>query len=129
MGSAGSITPRQRKSDVSACVTPLTERATDLAYLISSAARCSRKTQWDTPMTSVRYALLTALVGFGALAGSAQMSPASAGKWDWVNNKPYVDCLKLFYYGDFLAPKGQTPAQQAARKEKGRQYCNRTYGY
>ena len=80
-------------------------------------------------MTSVRVALLAALVGLGAIAGSAQVSPASAGQYDYLSNKPYLDCLKLFYSGDFLAPRGQTPAQQAARREKGRQYCNRTYGY
>lgn len=77
-------------------------------------------------MKSSRIALyaFAAIVGLGTLSGT---TPASALNLSWVNNKPYVDCLKLFYYGDFMAPPNSTPAQTAARKEKGRRYCNRQF--
>ena len=80
-------------------------------------------------MKSSRIALfaLAAIVGLGTLAGSAQYSPASAGPYDWMSNKPYVNCLKLFATGNFMVPANASPAQVAALHEKGRHYCNRTY--
>ena len=79
-----------------------------------------------TKMKSSRMSLLAfaATVGLGMLAGSA---PASATDWSWLSNKPYTDCLKLFYSGDFLMPANATPAQRAAKHEHGRRYCNRVY--
>jgi len=83
-------------------------------------------------MKSSRIALyiFAAIVGLGTLAGSAQYSPASAGQWDWLGNKPYVDCLKLM---DSMSRGGgiwgptRTPAQQAAGYDRGRRQCNQKY--
>jgi len=77
-------------------------------------------------MKSLRTSLLAfAIVGFSTLAGS--VPAASATNWSWLSNKPYMDCLKLLYYGDYLIPASATPAQRAAKKEQGRRYCNRQY--
>lgn len=68
-----------------------------------------------------------------AFAASIQIAlligtgPASAGQWDWLSNKDYVNCLKLFASGDFLVPANATAAQRDALHEKGRRYCNRQY--
>jgi hypothetical protein len=80
-------------------------------------------------MKSSRIAVFAfaAIVGLGALAGSAQYSPASATDWSWLSNKDYVACLQLFANGDFLMPKNATPAERAAKHEQGRHYCNRQY--
>ncbi len=84
------------------------------------------RTNGTTKMKSSRISLfaLAAIVGLGTLAGSA---PASATDWSWLANKPYTDCLKLFYSGDFLIPANATPAQRAEKHEQGRRYCNRQY--
>ncbi len=71
-----------------------------------------------------RISLLALAAILGTLAGSA---PASATDWNWLSNKPYTDCLKLFYTGDFLMPANATPAQRAAKHEQGRRYCNRKF--
>ena len=78
-------------------------------------------------MTFARVALLAAAV-LGATAFSA---PASAFNTDfrYLNNKPYMNCIKLFYYNGYMMPSGLSPAGQAAYKEKGRRMCNRNYGY
>jgi hypothetical protein len=80
-------------------------------------------------MRSSRVSLLifAAIVGVGTLVGSSQYSTASAGQWDWLSNKDYVACLKLFYSGDFLIPANATPQQRAAKHEQGRRYCNRQF--
>jgi hypothetical protein len=79
-----------------------------------------------TKMKHPRIALLAfaAILGLSTLAGSA---PASATDWSFLSNKPYMDCLKLFYTGDFLIPANATPAQRAEKHEQGRRYCNRQY--
>lgn len=79
-------------------------------------------------MTTARTIILAFATAVG-LATLAAPQPASATDWSFLNNKPYMDCLKLFHYGDFMMPRGLSPAEIAARKEKGRRYCNRTYGY
>lgn len=83
-------------------------------------------------MKSSRIALyiFAAIVGLGTLAGSAQSSPASAGQWDWLGNKPYVDCLKLMdsmSRGGGIWGPSRTGAQQAASYDKGRRMCNQKY--
>ena len=75
-------------------------------------------------MKSLRILFAFAIIGFSTLTGSV---PASATDWSWLSNKPYMDCLKLWYSGDFLIPANATPAQRAERKEQGRRYCNRQY--
>lgn len=77
-------------------------------------------------MRTFRTSLLAFAVvaGFSTLGGSA---PASATDWSWLGNKPYMNCLKLFYTGNFLMPAGLSQSQQDAYHEKGRRYCNRTY--
>jgi hypothetical protein len=84
------------------------------------------ETNETTKMKISRISLLAfaAILGLGTLAGSA---PASATDWSWLSNKPYTDCLKLFYTGDFLIPANATPAQRAVKHEQGRRYCNRQY--
>ena len=51
-------------------------------------------------MKNSRIALfaLAAIVGLAALTAPA---PASADDWSWLANKPYLNCLQLFYTGDF----------------------------
>jgi len=71
-------------------------------------------------MTTSRTALLAcaAIVGIGALVGSATYSPASAGGLDWLSNDNYVRCLKYvsgLAHGD------------AAAYDRGRRACNRQY--
>ena len=76
----------------------------------------------------------------GAAAGQAQrqqqqqqqqqqaQAPAKTGQYDYLSNKPYLDCLHLYYSpGTFQMPAGLSQAQQAAYHEKGRSYCNRTF--
>lgn len=77
-------------------------------------------------MKNSRIALfaLAAIVGLAALTAPA---PASADDWSWLANKPYLNCLQLFYTGDFLMPANATPQQRAEKHEQGRRYCNRTY--
>jgi hypothetical protein len=76
---------------------------------------------------NTRTIVLAAAVAIGAVIGS--LAPANAGKWDWLGNKAYLDCLNLWHYGNFMIPSHYTPAQKAALKEKGRLYCNRKHGY
>ena len=80
-------------------------------------------------MKTSRISLLAfaVIVGLGTLTGSAQYSPALAGQWDWLSNKDYVACLRLFSSGNFLIPANATPEQRAAKHEQGRRYCNRQY--
>lgn len=77
-------------------------------------------------MKTARLVLLAfaTAVGLSTLAGS---TAAKADDWSWLANKPYTDCLKLFYTGDFLMPPNATPQERAARHEQGRRYCNRQY--
>lgn len=78
-------------------------------------------------MKSFRIALFTfaAIVVLGTLVGPA---PASAATdYSWLSNKPYLDCLRLFYTGDYLMPANATPKQRAERHEQGRRYCNRQF--
>jgi hypothetical protein len=81
-------------------------------------------------------------IAAGAAAGRAQreqqrqqqqqqqqaQAPARTGQFDYLSNKPYMDCLHLYYSpGTFQMPAGLSQAQQAAYHEKGRRYCNRTF--
>ena len=71
-------------------------------------------------MTTSRIALLAcaAIVGVGALVGSASYSPAAAGGLDWLSNDNYVRCLKYvsaLSHGD------------PAAYDRGRRACNRAW--
>lgn len=59
----------------------------------------------------------SALIAVVALAGSAQLKPATAGSFDWLGNKDYVRCLK---YVSALA-------KSAAGLDRGRRACNRAH--
>ena len=79
-------------------------------------------------MTSrIRLFATAAIVAGAGLLASASTSPASAGQYDWLGNKDYINCLQLFYTGDFLMPANASPSERAARHEAGRRYCNRQY--
>jgi len=73
-------------------------------------------------MKTSRIALFAfaAIVGIGALVGSAQYSPASAGGLDlsWLSNDNYVRCLKYV--------SGLANGDEAAY-DRGRRACNRQY--
>jgi hypothetical protein len=69
---------------------------------------------------------LVALAGFGLVSSP---SLAVATDLSWLSNKEYLKCLQLFANGNFLIPANATPAQRDATHEKGRRYCNKTYGY
>ncbi|MGJ5076951.1 hypothetical protein [Bradyrhizobium oligotrophicum] len=75
---------------------------------------------------SVRLSAAVAIVAAAGLLASASASPASAG-WEWLGNKNYVNCLQLFYTGNFLMPANASAAERAARHEQGRRYCNRQF--
>jgi hypothetical protein len=71
-----------------------------------------------TAMKTLILSACTALVAVAALAGSAQLSSASAGGLDWLGNDNYVRCLKYvsaLSHGDNAA------------YDRGRRACNRQY--
>ncbi|MCK1623310.1 hypothetical protein IVA98_08725 [Bradyrhizobium sp. 160] len=82
-----------------------------------------------TTMKSSRLALaLAAALSLGAFVGSAQISPASAGQWDWLGNKPYVDCVKRADMARVEAQRvSSTPGIAEAIQKKGVNDCNRLY--
>ena len=71
-------------------------------------------------MKTSRIALFAfaAAVTLGSLAGSAQVSPASALDLSWLSNDNYVRCLK---YVSALAHGNE------AAYDRGRRACNRQY--
>jgi hypothetical protein len=74
---------------------------------------------------NTRAIVFSAAIAISTMLGS--LAPANAGKWDWLGNKPYLDCLQLWHTNDFMIPAHYNAAQRAALKEKGRRYCNRKF--
>jgi hypothetical protein len=102
--------------------------------MVPPRAALPQPIKWDTHMKASRIALFAfaAVVGLGALTGSAQVSPASAGQWDWLGNKPYVDCLKVanMFSGWDGGYRTYTGAEKEARYDRGRRQCNmKHYGH
>ena len=77
--------------------------------------------------SSIRLLAVAAIVATAGLFASASTSPVAAGQYDWLGNKDYINCLQLFYTGNFLMPANASPAERAARHEAGRRYCNRQF--
>ena len=71
-----------------------------------------------------------AILAIGSLVGSTQSSQAGGLGLDWLNNKPYVDCLKgINFLANWNNGRPQTAAERDAAYERGRHYCNRKHGY
>lgn len=72
----------------------------------------------STTMTKIALFASAALLATTLLAGTASVSPASAGSLDFLSNQNYMRCLQYFSiraHGD------------AAAYDQGRRFCNRQY--
>jgi hypothetical protein len=81
-------------------------------------------------MKTSRIALVAfaAIVGIGALAGSAHHSPAHAGGLDWLGNKKYVQCLQAMnFLAKYNGGRPQSAAGAEAAYDRGRRWCNKEH--